>query len=324
MEQVRNRLLFLFSVAVLVMLYLMSSTDLIIHEKKTEIYPVSVIVEDSSDEDYEKLRKGMEMAAEEFHVDLNFITLYEPNDQEQQVSLIVREISDGARAVILSPASPAQAAVRLDDMVLNSPVVVLGSLFPNEQVTTGISIDYMEAGRLLGTAARENPEDSLVCLITEGLDYGYTMELGNGITQVLSDAGYETVTHVLDTADECRYLIENLAALGNRKAVLIALDENSLEAAAQVLDGSQEYSRQIKGLYGIGGTNQVLNYLDKEVIRGLVVHNWFDEGYLSVEKAVEAIQGGGGIKEQITMDAYYITKEDMRDPAYEKLLYPID
>lgn len=324
MEQMKSRWLFLFSVVILVALYLMSSTDLIIHEKKTEIYPVSVIVEDSSDEDYEKLRKGMDQAAEEFHVDLSFITLYEPNDQEQQISLIAREISDGAEAVILSPANPIQAAVSLDDMMLNSPIVVLGNLFPNQQVITGISIDYMEAGKLLGTAAKENSLDSPVYLITEGLDYGYARELSSGIIQVLSEAGYQTLSRTLHTEEVCRNLLEGLAADPDQKAVLIALDKDSLEMAAQVMDGSPEICRQIQGLYGIGGTNRVLNYLDKGVIRGLVVHNWFDQGYLSVEKAVEAIQNGGGIKEQIVMEAYYITKENLRDPAYEKLLYPID
>ncbi|MDO5350528.1 MAG: substrate-binding domain-containing protein [Lachnospiraceae bacterium] len=324
MEQFKSRMLFLVSVVILVLLYLMASTNLIIHEKKTEIYPISVIVEDSSDEDYEKLRKGMDRAAEEFHVDLNFITLYEPNDQEQQISLITREISDGAEAVILSPAMPVQAARSLDDMMLNSPVVVLGGLFPNEQVTAGISIDYMEAGKLLGTAVREDGAVGPVYLISEGLDYGYARELSSGIQQVLEAAGYETILSTLYMEEDCRKLIEGLAASKEQRAVLVALDENSLEAAARIMDSSREYGQQIKGLYGIGGTNRILNYLDKGIIRGLVVHNWFDEGYLSVEKAVEAIQGGGGIKEQIIMDAYYITKEDMRDPAYEKLLYPID
>ena len=89
----KNRWLFLAFVLVLVVLYLLSSTNLILHDKKTEIFPISVIVEKTSDEDYEKLRKGMDRAAEEFHVDLSFITLYEPNDQTQQFQLISREIS---------------------------------------------------------------------------------------------------------------------------------------------------------------------------------------------------------------------------------------
>lgn len=322
MEQGRHSIFLACSAGVLVLLYLLSSTDLILHEKKAEIYPVSVIVEDSSDEDYEKLRKGMDQAAEEFHVDLNFITLYEPNDQEQQLQLISREISDGAQAVIFSPAAPAQAAQALDEMVLNSPLVVLGNLFPHSQILCGISIDYMEAGRLLGEAAGAIAGDYPVYLITQGLDYGYARELNDGIRRAL---GHRKITlYSLNSQDDCRKLIESTVYPHSQRVILIALDEKSLGEAAYVLEESSVYKEQVRGLFGIGGTNKILNYLDKGVIRGLVVHNWFDEGYLSVEKAVEAIQEGGGLREQITLEAHYITKEDLRDPEYEKMLYPID
>ena len=306
--------------AVLVLLYVLSSTNLILHEKKAEIYPVSVIVEDSSDEDYEKLRKGMDRAAQEFHVDLSFITLYKRNDQSQQINLVAREISDGAKAVILSPACPGEAVARLDEMVLNSPLVILGNSFPHAQAVSGISIDYMEAGKLLGQAVRGDGLGGRVCLLTEGLEYGYGMELKDGIGQALSGCPLEVC--LIRSDDDLRKVIREGAYPG-REAVLIALDEKSLEKAAAMLE-EESLSGQTAGLYGIGGTTRVLNYLDKGVIRGMIVHNRFDEGYLSVEKAVEAIQGGGSAKEQIDMEAYYITREDLRNPDYEKMLYPID
>ena len=324
MKRGRHDLFFGVSISVLVLLYLMSSTDLIIHEKKVEIYPVSVIVEDTSDEDHEKLRKGMDRAAEEFHVDLSFITLYERNDQEQQISLIAREISDGAEAVILSPARPSDAIARLDGMVLNSPLIILGERFPLNQAADGISIDYMEDGKMLGDAVRQNPSDIPVYLLTEGLDCGYAQEISDGIWQALEGSDYQIRYHILQAEDDCRKLIEELVYPHPQRAVLVALDEKSLEKAAGILAESNVYSQQTQGLYGIGGTNRVLNYLDQGIIKGLVVHNWFDEGYLSVEKAVKAIQEGGGEREQITMEAYYITREDLRDPRYEKMLYPID
>ena len=61
---------------VLVLLFLMSSTDLIIKEKKVEIYPISVIIEDANDDYYVNFNKGMDKAAVEFHGDVSFITLY--------------------------------------------------------------------------------------------------------------------------------------------------------------------------------------------------------------------------------------------------------
>ena len=41
----------------LILLYLLSSTDWIIKEKEVEVYPVSLIISDTSDDDYVNFRK---------------------------------------------------------------------------------------------------------------------------------------------------------------------------------------------------------------------------------------------------------------------------
>ena len=81
---------------VLAVLFLLSSTDLIIKEEAAEVYPVSVIIGDTSDENYVNFRKGMERAAIELNGDVSFITLYEKGSAVQQRELILRELADGA------------------------------------------------------------------------------------------------------------------------------------------------------------------------------------------------------------------------------------
>lgn len=44
---------------VLAVLFLLSSTDLIIKEEAAEVYPISVIIGDTSDENYVNFRKGI-------------------------------------------------------------------------------------------------------------------------------------------------------------------------------------------------------------------------------------------------------------------------
>ena len=71
-------------VILLVILYLLSSTDLIIKEKKKEIFRVSVIVDQVNDNYYGNFREGMNMAEKKYQADVNFITLYAENDEKQQ------------------------------------------------------------------------------------------------------------------------------------------------------------------------------------------------------------------------------------------------
>ena len=88
---------------VLTVLFLLSSTDLIIKEEAAEIYPVSVIIGDASDENYVNFRKGMDRAAVELNADVSFITLYEEGSEKQQRELILRELADGAGALVVAP-----------------------------------------------------------------------------------------------------------------------------------------------------------------------------------------------------------------------------
>ena len=58
---------------VLLFLYLISSTDLLIKERKNEIYPVSVILDDTTDESYQNFKKGVDRAAIELNADVSMI-----------------------------------------------------------------------------------------------------------------------------------------------------------------------------------------------------------------------------------------------------------
>ena len=70
----------------LLFLYLISSTDLLIKERKTEIYPVSVILDNTTDEAYQNFKKGVDRAAIELNADVSIITLYEGGDASQRSS----------------------------------------------------------------------------------------------------------------------------------------------------------------------------------------------------------------------------------------------
>ncbi|MEY8353790.1 substrate-binding domain-containing protein [Lachnospiraceae bacterium 54-53] len=320
----QEKLLWSLLAGVLVILFLLSSTDLIIKEKKTEIYPVSVIISDTSDDYLANFRKGVDKAAEEYNVDVSFITLYEKGDARQQMELVRREINDGASAVVLIPVKPVECARELDDMVLNSPAVIVGNMFPNERVQSGIAPDYQEEGRRLGQAiAAENPRDLPVWVFSEGLDYGYNRDVYDGIFTALTEAGFTIKLYEKETDETYRQTIESMVYPGREQAIIAAIDVKSLDEAADIIAGSPVYGNYIAGLYGIGSTTKILNELDKGIIKGLVVNDQFDAGYMSIEKAVEAVHKDLG-REQIVLESHYIQKAGLRESRFEKILYPID
>ncbi|MFQ6972242.1 MAG: hypothetical protein ACLRTG_13655 [Enterocloster aldenensis] len=117
----KGKILWCIWAGILVLLFLMSSTDLIIKEKEIEVYPVSVIIDGDNDDYYVNFKKGMDQAAVEFHGDVSFITLYADHDQAQQMELVKREIRDGTRAVILAPVMAEEAVKELEGMNMGLP-----------------------------------------------------------------------------------------------------------------------------------------------------------------------------------------------------------
>lgn len=320
----QEKILWILLPAVLVILFLLSSTDLIIKEKKTQIYPISVIISDTTDDYFANFRKGVDKAADEYNVDVSFITLYEKGDEDQQLELVKREINDGASAVVLVPVNPVECAKKMDEMVLNCPAVIVGNLIPNEKVRYGISPDYEKEGRMLGQAiARENSPATPVWFFTEGLPYGYNREIYLSAESELKNAGFSVEVYENGLNETFRRAVESLVYPETKKAIIAAIDTKSLDETAEIIAGSPVYGNYVEGLYGVGSTTRLLTELDNGGISGLVVSDQFDAGYRSIEKAVESVHRGYE-KEQITLESFYIKKEDLRKRKFEKILYPID
>ena len=144
-----------------------------------------------------------------------------------------------------------------------------------------------------------------------------------GLTEVLEKQGFSYTIVPRGTDDTYRSVIEKTVYPGSGTAVVAALDFASTAEAAEIVGGSSVYGKYISGLYGVGMMPSLLDQLDKGTIRGLVVTNQFDAGYFAVQKAVQAIEKEQE-RSQLSLESYYIEKDELRSRKYEKMLYPID
>lgn len=320
----KEKILWIFYAAVLVFLFLLSSTDLIIKEQKTEIYPLSVIIEGSGDEHYMNFRKGMDRAAIELNADVRFISLYEENDDQQQLEMMVREQQDGARALIVTPTNEAAMERAISGLNLTVPLVLVDSDVASLAVSAVVTVDYFQMGQKLAKEVlRRHPDRPPVCFFQDGPKSDITARFEEGLRAVLVPAGYQPDVIIRQNDKTFLQAIEGTADQKTDGAVVIALDQESLGEAASILADSSTDKSGVKGLYGRGATASILNYLDGNVISGLCVTDGFCAGYLSVKRAVEAVTKQPTEKKTL-MESYYIEKEDLRNIRYEKMLYPIE
>ena len=308
---------------ILITLFLLSSTNLIIKEKKIQVYPVSVIIQEKSDELYAGFKKGMDKAAEEYRLDVNFVTLYEEKDQKDQMERVVREIKNGAKALVMAPVKAGEAAMALDEINPGCPVIFLNGTAVSEHVVDTVSMDSYEAGRLLGQAVlEENKEKASVCLFTEGLEFLDNSEVYDGVCAVLNEAGIKSRLIEDSSGKAYRQTIEETVYPGGVPVTVIALDEGALVQTAKILDGSTVYQKNVRGIYGIGSSLYLLEKLDEQIITGIVDCSRFDQGYLSLQRAVEAI-GGIRQKQQHRLAPVYVDRKTIREKENERIFYPI-
>lgn len=325
MSKGKERIIWILYAAFLVLLFLLSSTNLIIKEQEHPVYQLSVIVEDERDDNYINFRKGMDLAASECNADVSFITLYEKDHAQQQMDLMLREQQDGAGALIVSPVDVKAVSEAVDSDQLQIPVVFLNTEQAGGQIAASITTDYEAMGRLLaGQVADRHGKETPVYLFGEPYRSPMAARFEAGIRTELEAGGYQVTVYGRQDDRSYRQAIEELVYPGCKNAVIIALDPGSLSETAEILSDSSVYASYVEGLYGRGTNLSILNDLDRGVIRGICVTDDFAAGYQSVETAVELIRHQGSVRKPVEQAFYYIEKEDLRLPEYEKMLYPIE
>lgn len=302
----------------LAVLFLMCSTDLIIREPERDVYQIAIIIEDVRSDNYSNFRKGMDKAAMEFNVDAHFITLYEKADAEQQMELMEREQQDGADALIVIPADEE----RVIGKSMSVPVIFLQPGLMEKNSAWNIVIDYEQMGRLLADEMlKKIPGECSVWLLTDvekqsGMDRLFI----KGAEEALTEAGRGVSVVVRDEETGFRSFFGDMGT--GEKVVLLAENAEILTEVSGMLADEPAAAGHVCGLYGRGNTVSILNDLDRGRISGICVTDDFSLGYLSVRAAVRALDGTDSIP--IMADFYYIEKENLREPDYEKLLFPIE
>lgn len=303
----------------LVVLFLMCSTDLIIREPERQIYQIAVIIEDVRSDNYSNFRKGMDLAAAELNADVRLITLYEKLDVKEQMDLMDREQQDGTDALIVVPVEEEQVSARQ----MTIPVILMRAGVAEAAGAGNVIVDHEKMGEQLAREIlKEQPADVPVYVLTDPAGQSDMDRLFlKGSDAVFQEAG-RSVQRILRGEEERFYTMLEQPGAEAKKVVILAENQDILTEAAGVVAGSEAVADAVGGLYGRGTTMAILNYLDRGVITGICVTDEFSVGYYSVREAVRALEGAGSVP--TVMESYYIDKKDLRDPAFEKMLFPIE
>lgn len=212
----------------------------------------------------------------------------------------------------------------LADKRVQIPLVLVNAELPRDKVSAVVSTDYDAMGQNLARQAlNEHGNQIPYYLFYSSRKSAAQRHFQDGVESVLRGGGCEIKKFERHGDGSIRKIVEELVYPKSAQAVIIALDAETLLETAQILADSSVYPEHVSGLYGRGTATPLLNYLDRGVISGLSVTDDFSTGYLSVRRAVE-ILSNQKTEEATVLESYYIRKEDLRSPEFEKMLYPIE
>lgn len=315
-------LVFFLILLVFVVSFLVLDRDRIMEKKSNDPYEISVITRGQNAESWTTIKEGIDQAAKDFNCEVSFVTLSSENNTEEQVSLMQREISNGADAIVIAPANSEDLKDPIEKARKSLPVITMESTVDTIKDLPYISCDNFQLGSALAKKLIDtNSAVRKIVILRNSMDCSNIHQRYLGVTTVLN-ATLNKVEY-WDIPDDPQEAYDTTKGMlqNSNAATFIALDGATLEAVAKAEhDLLKTGSTQVE-IYGIGRTNTVVSLLEDQVINAIGVENEFNLGYLSIQSAVNRINKKEDNK-TTQINFAIVDHDNMYNSDNQRLLFP--
>lgn len=272
---------------------------------------VSVILREADTSLWSNVRLGMEQAAGELGAELRVLAPAGSNDGAAQLEMIRREAAGQTSVLVVAPADCAGLEEALAAAGAGCPIVSLES--PLEGAALTVAPANAALGAALAQAVLGEAGDGFVLLLSASPGSAGVAARLEEARQALEAA--EVKTRVGET-DLSGAGLAGLLKQPDLSAVM-AFEPALTEQAASVKDS---LGLEVP-LYGVGVTANGAAWLERGVISAAAAWSDFAVGYLAVEGAL-ALSHGESV--QMEQPPFFIVRgEDIYEPEYQKLLFPV-
>lgn len=247
---------------------------------------------------------GMEKAAEDSKVILNYVVVPPTATLAEEKLLAEQEIADGARAVLLEPVSTAGSGKMAEELSQRAAVVLLGERADTEAAGHfgSVSADNYAIGVALGKEIAELlPDGGRIALLPESDEQGSIAARRQGIREALRGSAVQVQEETQGVA------------------LLVGLEDSALTAAAE--SAAAEEKRPL--VVGVGNSNRNIYALDRGDIADMIVINEFNMGYLAVAEAKKKLSSRLREMEQLRVGDTLVARDTMFSAENQKLLFPL-
>lgn len=315
---IKQKIFIFLDILILVVLFLISSTDYIWKERKVDVFNISVIVDIPQDSINLNLQEGTKKAAQAYHADMHFLNLHDYEAQQMDMqTLVQRELDAGCEGIVLQCGSSRVTEEILENIPVGVPVVLWHTEAESPRVKAHVSFDREAIARLLVEKVSEARDKGQSVTLVSHKDCGDQVKSTHDLLEELFPQAGIMVRRV-ELADyaEAKALVGGLAAQGGN--MVVSCDTQALEAMAQVCENN---GCELP-LFGMGWSGMIREQLEKENIAGVAVIDAYGAGYFGVQKLTMIMTGEDQNEEERIFQTIWVTGENMYDRSREAILFP--
>ena len=277
---------------------------------------------DETNDFWEQLLEGAQMAALEYGIELEVVAASQETAIEEQNQLIYWAIEVRPDAILLMPSSQEDTAPAVEKVRESGiPIVLVDSSVNGSEGLTRVATDNVEAGKIQGEFMKKFlTQESQIAIVSyvkgastaadreKGLREGLGEFEENIVEVVFCDSDYDKAYQLAQELLEKYPQIDMIAGLNEYAAV---------GAARAVVD--KGYEDRVN-MVGFDSSMEEIRLLERGVFEGIVIQNPYTMGYMAVEQA-DRILKGAETEEFVNSGSKLITKEEMYSEENQKILF---
>lgn len=275
-----------------------------------DLHKVSVIIQNSDDNQWAAFKYGLKMAAEDQKLEMFFVSMEGAWTAEEELNIIEKEIAYGADAIILQPLPGSDSEKVLKKLQKKLPVMLVENAAAENGENSGIPLvqpDHYAMGKALAEELLKDYNGKIA-----GKTFGLFSAAGESEAAEQRRSGFKDT--LKDTGAEIRWTVSKASgdeeepslSIQPKVDFVIALDDNSLAEAGEASAANNLHGALV---YGIGNSTEVVYYLDTGIAECLVVPDAFQMGYQSLTEIAENI-GYPFRKMQSRSVSYTVIRQD--------------
>ena len=314
-KKIRNFILA--DILLLLILFLASSTDILIKEKEVEVHKIAVVVDVPVKGQVDNFRSGTMKASLKYHTDTNFINLSSWNDLADKQAVLLKELDNGCKGVILHCEEKPVVQAILEVIPADIPVLLYNEEEEDPCVKGSLGSDFAEECRLLTEVICLDENRAKGVVLVEPVPCTERVRNLHDQLQYELEADGTLVRRLeVDSNAKVQTLVRSVSSLLG--GIFVSGDVSVL----QMLGEGNTNPAQDISVYGVGFHADIRSLIEDGAITGTVVHRAYEAGYFSVEQMVAILNGENLTDENTTVESVLLTQENMYSSEVESIVFP--